>query len=250
MTVEFQSWPKIPRLASPFIITEKIDGTNSAVLIEEEWWGPSPRVDHPACVAVVFGGETDPDDGFPVQQYVVYAQSRKRFVTPESDNFGFAAWVRDNAEALVKILGPGRHFGEWWGNGIQRGYGLPKGEKRFSLFNVTRHNPFDNFMDLAIAQRSNVFYGGPSPFPDMPTLGLVPLVSWLNEDTDVVRVGSYVDAAIGALRDHGSYAAEFDKPEGVVLFHSGSRQTFKAFVDDTEKAAEVALRKSDMELVA
>jgi hypothetical protein len=33
-------------------------------------------------------------------------------------------------------LGPGRHFGEWWGAGIQRRYGLT--EKRFSLFNVTR----------------------------------------------------------------------------------------------------------------
>ena len=33
-------------------------------------------------------------------------------------------------------LGVGQHFGEWWGFGIQRGYGLH--ERRFSLFNTGR----------------------------------------------------------------------------------------------------------------
>ena len=51
------------------------------------------------------------------------------------DNHGFARWVSENAEELLK-LGEGRHYGEWHGKGIQRGYGLE--EKRFSLFNVTR----------------------------------------------------------------------------------------------------------------
>jgi hypothetical protein len=64
-------------------------------------------------------------------------RSRSRWITPDDDNFGFAAWVEANRDELL-TLGPGRHFGEWWGSGIQRGYGLPKGEKRFSLFNVSR----------------------------------------------------------------------------------------------------------------
>ncbi len=33
---------------------------------------------------------------------------------------------------------PATYFGEWWGSGVQRGYGLQKGDKRFSLFNVSR----------------------------------------------------------------------------------------------------------------
>ena len=53
--------------------------------------------------------------------------------------FGFARWVETNRERLITLLGPGLHFGEWWGSGIQRGYGLTKGDKRFSLFNVERH---------------------------------------------------------------------------------------------------------------
>src|SRR6478609_4562760 len=100
---EFQEFPKMPRLSREVIITEKIDGTNAQVLITPE-------------------GE-------------IHAGSRTRWITPESDNFGFAAWVRDNREQLLQ-LGPGRHFGEWWGSGIQRRYGLT--EKRFSLFNVKR----------------------------------------------------------------------------------------------------------------
>lgn len=36
----------------------------------------------------------------------------------------------------LRKLGEGRHFGEWWGKGIQRGYGLE--ERRFSLFNTAR----------------------------------------------------------------------------------------------------------------
>ena len=62
-------------------------------------------------------------------------------ITPEDDNYGFARWVEGNKEELIK-LGPGRHFGEWFGFGIQRGYGLK--EKKFALFNTKRwgtHNP-------------------------------------------------------------------------------------------------------------
>src|SRR5690606_23517611 len=66
----------------------------------------------------------------------IYAGSRNRWLTPDKDNFGFARWVAERAEALIPVLGPGLHYGEWWGKGIQRGYGVEN--KRFSLFNTAR----------------------------------------------------------------------------------------------------------------
>jgi hypothetical protein len=105
---EFKEWPPIPRLDRPIIVTRKIDGTNSAV------------------------GVHDNEDG----TYTVWAQSRTRIITPAADNAGFAKWVEDNRETLITDLGPGLHFGEWWGKGIQSGYGGH--EKTMSLFNTTR----------------------------------------------------------------------------------------------------------------
>lgn len=100
----FRGWPKIPRLENEiYHITEKIDGTNACIIITEE---------------------------------DVFAQSRTRLITPEDDNYGFARWVKDYQATLYHDLGPGYHFGEWWGQGIQRNYGL--NEKRFSLFNPTK----------------------------------------------------------------------------------------------------------------
>lgn len=103
--IEFQEFPKIARLSRDIIITEKIDGTNAQILITED------------------------GDIFP--------GSRTKWITTKDDNHGFAKYVEGNKTELLK-LGKGRHFGEWWGSGIGRGYGLQKGEKRFSLFNVGR----------------------------------------------------------------------------------------------------------------
>ncbi len=98
--IEFKAWPKIPRYSNErWIITEKIDGTNACIIIDTE------------------------DN--------VAAQSRTRLITPFDDNFGFAGWVEDNKHELL-LLGPGHHYGEWWGSGIQRGYDCT--QKRFSLF--------------------------------------------------------------------------------------------------------------------
>ena len=241
--VEFQPWPKIPRLASPFIITEKIDGTNGAVVIASYPWTEKQPHEGPAPVAAI--------DSFTEARYFVYAQSRKRFITPGDDNFGFAAWVKANAEALVRILGPGRHFGEWWGSGIQRGYGLLKGERRFSLFNVTRHNPLDSMQDLYDRSWPVGAQNTESLFPGLPSLGLVPVLDFQEDDWDLADQGNRVDYVLHLLAAYGSHVVPgFDKPEGVVLFHSRSSQTFKAFVDDSEKVTEVALRKSDLELAA
>lgn len=238
--VEFTPWGKTPRLSSPYIITEKIDGTNSAVVIETEGWGYSPAYDDPNLVAQIDGGELG-GDGYPLVQHNVYAQSRNRFITPANDNFGFAAWVRENAEDLISILGPGRHFGEYWGNGIQRGYGLPRGERRFSLFNVTRHNPLGSMADLE-AHFATPFAAREPLFPDLPELSTVPVISAVEGDRSLRAMSHMVDQALAELSLAGSFAAEFARPEGVVLFHSRSNQAFKAFCDDAEKAAEVRSR--------
>jgi hypothetical protein len=95
---EFREFPKMARLSREIIITEKIDGTNAQIFIGED-------------------GE-------------FLCGSRTRWITPENDNYGFAKWAYERKDDLIRDLGPGRHFGEWWGQGIQRGYGLK--EKRFS----------------------------------------------------------------------------------------------------------------------
>src|SRR4051812_25155287 len=106
MEITFEAFPKIHRLQGPVIVTEKIDGTNGQIIITEA--------------------------------NEVVAASRTRLITLQKDNHGFARWVDTHKETLLRLLGPGRHYGEWWGNGIQRGYGLKA--KRFSLFNTSRWN--------------------------------------------------------------------------------------------------------------
>ncbi len=105
MSNEFIEWPKTTRLYSPVCISEKIDGT---------------------CSTFVYDDLTD----------TFFCQSRKKVITPKDDNAGFAAWAYKNADMLKEELGPGYHYGEWWGQGIQRKYSMT--EKRFSLFNTRR----------------------------------------------------------------------------------------------------------------
>lgn len=194
--IEFKEWPKTPRLFRDMIVTEKIDGTNAAIIIEAVEPGLGWE-DQPAKAVEAFDGE-----------YLVGAQSRKRLITPEVDNFGFARWVWDNAEDLVHALGPGRHYGEWWGSGIQRGYGLQNGEKRFSLFNVKR------YADM---------------FSMIPNLGTVPVLFEGPFDLDEVAT------QIGQLRLTGSQASPgFMRPEGVVVFHAASGAVYKATLENDE----------------
>lgn len=135
--IEFTAWPKTARLSrETMVITEKIDGTNAAVGIKSALNGDIPEAD---ISTIVYSGE----QGIP---YIVYAQSRTRIITPDKDNYGFAGWVYRNAGGLVDVLGEGLHFGEWWGAGIQRRYGLT--EKRFSLFNTARHTPESLHLDV------------------------------------------------------------------------------------------------------
>ncbi len=98
------------RLNREMVITEKIDGTNASIEIVD--------------IALVTPDNPAVAD---IGEFRIFVGSRTRYITPESDNQGFAKWVKTHAEELVQ-LGPGQHFGEWWGQGIQRTYGLT--EKR------------------------------------------------------------------------------------------------------------------------
>jgi hypothetical protein len=159
MSKEFVEFPKIYRVSRPCVITEKIDGTNGQIYIGE--------------------------DG----EFMV--GSRTRWLNAQSgDNHGFYLWALEHKEELLK-LGVGRHYGEWWGQGIQRSYGLK--EKRFSLFNTSRWS--DSTVRPACCHVVPVLYEG-----------------IFNTDK--------VEECIERLRAYGSIAAPgFMRPEGVVCFH-------------------------------
>ena len=191
--LEFLEFPKMPRLSREIIITEKIDGTNAQLLITES-------------------GE-------------MLVGSRTRWITTQDDNHGFAKWVESNKQELLK-LGVGRHFGEWWGSGIQRGYGLQKGEKRFSLFNVGRwalHGTEPKRIptaDLRIEKYQDLL-------PEI--CSLVPELYRGQFDTQKI------DAVLEDLKLNGSYASKgFMKPEGVVVFHIAGNVGFKKTIEKDE----------------
>ena len=185
--IEFEEFPKIARLSREVIITEKIDGTNAQICITE--------------------------DG----KFLI--GSRTRWITTNDDNHGFARWAMDHRDELM-TLGVGRHFGEWWGSGIQRGYGLPKGEKRWSLFNVSRWD--DAYRDVTKF---------PTPRPAcchvVPTLGRG---IFQTDDCDHI---------LADLKLHGSWASPgFMRPEGIVIFHTAANVGFKKTIekDDVPKS--------------
>lgn len=179
---EFVKFPKLYRLNGQTIVTEKIDGTNACIVIDE-------------------AGN-------------IFAQSRTRIITPQADNFGFAGWVEKNKEYLVNKLGYGRHYGEWWGKGIQRGY--DRVNKCFSLFNTS----------LWSAEM----------FADKPEqdISVVP----------VITTGAFIDIITNAavimesLKNTGSLAApRYNNPEGIVIYDTASGYGYKKTYDydDTGK---------------
>jgi len=167
--IEFVPLDKIPRYFRNIIITEKIDGTNAQVHVL--------------------------DDG------TVLAGCRTRYVTPQSDNFGFAAWVLEHEDEL-RNLGPGRHYGEWFGVGIQRGYGITT--RRFALFNSTK------WADArpACCAVVPVLFSGP-------------------------HLADGVRHSIDSLTSLGSSIAPgFLNPEGICIYHQASRHTYKVTIGD------------------
>jgi RNA ligase len=205
---DFRPWPSIPRWNTNVTITEKIDGANGCIVITElplrpdlGLGGKVYQMAPVSCLATVYLTESD-------QMFAVRAQSRNRFVTTGGDLMGFGDWVEANAVALVATLGVGYHFGEWWGNGIQRNYGLPQGDKRFSLFNTSRWTP-DLFED---------------DIASVPGLGVVPVLG----RTTAIYVNDLLGHVVRNLHELGSAAVPgYANPEGVVIYHGAANQTFK-----------------------
>lgn len=107
---------------------------------------------------------------------------------------------------MFEALGEGVHFGEWWGNGIQRGYGLK--EKRFSLFNTHRWTKETTPEGLYVVP---VLYQGP-----------------FNEDA--------IKGWITALNINGSIAAlNGFEAEGIIIYHTAANLYFKVTLKDDEK---------------
>lgn len=157
---------------------------------------------------------------------ILYAGSRTRYITPENDNFGFARWVKEHAQELAR-LGPGRHFGEWWGNGIQRGYGLKGGDKRFSLFDTARWaQPEAPLLQIPNADPRIVQYQEQPP----ACCRVVPVLYQGVFDTH------YIESALAYLRASGSAAVPgYMQPEGVVVYHTRGKVGFKKTIEkDTE----------------
>lgn len=168
----FTPFPKIPRLNREIVITEKIDGTNASVLVD-------------------------------TTNNTLLAGSRTRWVTPKADNFGWAKYVQDNHDMFM-ALGDGLHRGEWWGQGIQRGYGLD--ERRFSLFNTSVWRNGENV---------------PEGLFVVPVLAVGTMNSVL------------VEMTVDRLLVSGSQAAPgFKDPEGVCVFHTASNGFFKVTCKD------------------
>lgn len=209
----FVGFPKIPRLSRECVITEKLDGRNASIYIAQV---PKLSEGAPDCPP-----PHQPDrlhhfyaaDG---TMWGVWAGSRNRWVTPDNDNYGFARWVYDHADELVK-LGPGHHFGEWWGCGIQRGYNQI--EKKFSLFNVTR-------------------WGDEAARP--ACCGIVPILYRGLFSTEMI------ENVLMMLQLTGSMAAPgFMDPEGIIVYHVAANALFKktAKGDEEGKHAEAHPKK-------
>lgn len=189
--MKFEPFPKMARLTRECIITEKIDGTNAQICIAP--MAVFPDYEQPPLIV----------DGGVNGGFGMWAGSRTRWLGAggKQDNFGFAAWVLANATELFK-LGPGRHYGEWWGPGIQRGYGLA--ERKFSLFNTTR-------------------WGVERP----ACCDVVPVLY------EGLFHESKVEQQLERLKHVGSVASPgFMRPEGVVVYHTASNTMFKKVLEN------------------
>lgn len=165
--MEFKAFTDIERIGKMnMTITQKIHGSNAQIVIYNE-----------------------------EDQTKLLCGSRTRWITPELDNYGFAAFVYANKDEFIEKLGVGTHFGEWAGPGINSGEGLT--EKTFVLFDV-RKFPADRSLP--------------------PQTKIVPLLYTGKIDTNAI------DEVMLDLKTNGSKLVPgFMRPEGVVVNIGGHR---------------------------
>lgn len=231
--MEFQSFGKIPRLFRDMVITEKLDGTNgqiavfSAEQLETSTISLTPQEDvrdfiNTYCLYTYIRYPQDQTEN----SLYLFAGSRNRWLTTQQDNYGFANWVKQNGADLIRGLGEGQHYGEWWGKGIQRGYGL--NEKKFSLFNTRRwclHNQEPQLLSIDPVTKEHKYQ---EKLPEC--CNLVP----------ILYTGPFatteVDAVLECLIKDGSAAVPgYMNPEGVIVYHTASGKLFKKTIEDDNK---------------
>lgn len=159
--MEFKSFGKIENISKMYMsITQKIHGSNGQIYIFEEG-----------------------------SDFNMLIGSRTRWITPDDDNYGFAKFCLERKDEIINLLGPGRHFGEWAGPGINAGEGLA--EKTFFLFN------WQKFKD---------------PMPKPPNFSTVPVLY-----TGKLSM-QMIESVMDDLKTTGSRIAQgYMKPEGIVI---------------------------------
>jgi hypothetical protein len=229
--MEFKEFKKIPRLSREIIISEKIDGSNGQIFI----YSPKDKLRFP------FSDERDiPSQEF-IDEYCVYihpenphveeddklylfAGSRNRWlkIGKQSDNHGFASWVKEHGAELV-MLGEGRHYGEYYGKSIQRGYGLD--HKRFALFNVSKwHDKRLEKRLISVNEKT-----GEETYTEVAPdcCEVVPILYEGEFCTETIN------GVLGILKTVGSKAVPgFMKPEGICIFHTAAGQYFKKTIEN------------------
>lgn len=216
--MSYPGFGKIPRWNREVVLTEKLDGTNGLVCV-------IPPVDiETAKVYEVDDGKTWPPRNVEFFQgrsrpprgkmlpdgTEVAAGSRKRWLNPQADNHGFAQWVWDHSDELSE-LGPGMHYGEWYGHKINRGYGLK--ECRFALFNVAK-------------------WGEERP-------KCCEVVTVLSR-CDASQLNDVLGFWLKVLEVEGSsHVPGFMRPEGIVLYHTAGEHLYKVTLEgDQAKTAD------------
>ena len=219
--MRFVEFKKIPRLSRDIIVTEKLDGSNGQIcvfslesikkefaVIEQmyEWIEQYCLYIHPENPHVE---ESD--------KLYLFAASRNRWLTTgkQNDNHAFAYWAKEHGVELV-MLGEGRHFGEWYGKGIQRGYGLE--EKRWALFNVSK---WQN-KNLPLVDEKQAY--PPS------CCEVVPILYEGMFETEIIEL------ILEGLKRSGSCASRgFMQPEGIIIYHKQGNVYFKKTIENDEK---------------
>ena len=173
----FQKYGKTHRLFRDIIVTEKLDGANSLIRI----------------------------DGSDIR-----AGSRNQWLDEKNTNYGFYIWVMNNRKTLIKDLGDGLHRGEWYGQKINRKYGLD--HKRFALFNTEKWGK----VEFAT-----------------PQLEVVPVLYKGMFSEQQIKL------ALDKLTNHGSIAVPgYMNPEGVCVYHTQANLIFKATIKNDQQGKE------------
>ena len=193
MTIEFKKWQKIQQFHN---IRKEIN----SVLDYKRTVGED--IKHPV---VTYRGKVKLDGtnaAIRIVDGVVAAQSRSRIVTPEDDNYGFAAFVETLKPWLANLayLPGGDHtiYGEWCGKGIQKRCSVSKCDRMFVVFSMTTAGKKYSDPELIL--------NGLGPLPE--TVHVLP---WYGESI-TVDYGSQesIDFAVNLMCDYVAHVEKCD----------------------------------------